>query len=379
MEGVKLEKNSSLVSSVDVEALFELAQLYRMRGDFRKAIEKFQHLSKICLKQKNKTLYLECVHYLLRLHSERDETNKIDTLKQKLQDLVIRGQLDLTARTYYTLGMCSAHREQYDMGLECLEKALSMALEKNNKKDILYAVVGLGIIYNHQGKAAKALQEVEKAKVLLQAVEDVSELKLSTQLLEVQALMNLKRDDEAQDVLWSCYEHLRHEKNFFIYLNLLFTMGKTYLAMGDEETAGLYFQLAQSATDPDEMLRFAKHVNKELALIGRSKRPAYDIILNEAKKTLLERDKGEVSFKHRFVVLDLLKAFLRRPGHVYSKEQLVEQVWKQPYDPSVHDNKLYVSIKRLRRMIESDYDKPRYIFRAKQGYYLNKNVRVRIR
>ena len=61
---------------------------------------------------------------------------------------------------------------------------------------------------------------------------------------------------------------------------------------------------------------------------------------------------------------------------IFSKEYLVENVWKQPYDPSVHDNKIYVTIKRLRKLIEPEYDKPKYLFRAKNGYYFNKAVKV---
>lgn len=47
--------------------------------------------------------------------------------------------------------------------------------------------------------------------------------------------------------------------------------------------------------------------------------------------------------------LDLLRLFVLNQGTVYSKEFLVENVWKQPYDPSVHDNKIYVTIKRFEK------------------------------
>lgn len=76
--------------------------------------------------------------------------------------------------------------------------------------------------------------------------------------------------------------------------------------------------------------------------------------------------------------MDLLRLFVQQQGHVFSKEFLVEQVWKQSYDPAVHDNKIYVTIKRLRKMIEPDYDKPKYIFRAKNGYFMNKSAKVLI-
>ena len=92
----------------------------------------------------------------------------------------------------------------------------------------------------------------------------------------------------------------------------------------------------------------------------------------------MERKKGKIDFKNQFILLDMLKLFLRSPGEVYSKEALVKAVWKQEYDPAVHDNKIYVTIKRLRQLIEPDFDKPKYIYRAKNGYYLNRNARISI-
>ena len=74
----------------------------------------------------------------------------------------------------------------------------------------------------------------------------------------------------------------------------------------------------------------------------------------------------------------MLKLFISRQGEVFTKEYLVERVWKQDYNPDVHDNKIYVTIKRLRKMIEPDYDKPKYIFRAKNGYYLNKATKIQL-
>jgi DNA-binding response OmpR family regulator len=93
---------------------------------------------------------------------------------------------------------------------------------------------------------------------------------------------------------------------------------------------------------------------------------------------IIEKSLGKIDFKNQFILLDLLKLFISHQGQIFSKEYLVEQVWKQDYDPEVHDNKIYVTIKRLRKMIEPDYDKPKYIFRAKNGYYLSKNAKVEL-
>jgi DNA-binding response OmpR family regulator len=92
--------------------------------------------------------------------------------------------------------------------------------------------------------------------------------------------------------------------------------------------------------------------------------------------TVTEKKIGKVDFKNQFILLDLLKLFAQNQGRVYSKEFLVENVWKQNYDPAIHDNKIYVTIKRLRKLIEPDYEKPKYIFRAKNGYFMSKGAKI---
>jgi DNA-binding response OmpR family regulator len=102
----------------------------------------------------------------------------------------------------------------------------------------------------------------------------------------------------------------------------------------------------------------------------------FDLVFDSISNSVVERKKGKIDFKNQFILLDMLKLFLRNPGEVYSKEALVKAVWRQDYDPAVHDNKIYVTIKRLRQLIEPDFDKPKYIYRAKNGYYLNRNAKI---
>ena len=83
--------------------------------------------------------------------------------------------------------------------------------------------------------------------------------------------------------------------------------------------------------------------------------------------------------KISFILLEMLKLFLAHPGRVFSKEEFIETIWKQSYNPSVHDNKIYVTIKRLRKVIEPDYNKPKYLFLAKNGYYFSKDVKIQIK
>jgi DNA-binding response OmpR family regulator len=55
----------------------------------------------------------------------------------------------------------------------------------------------------------------------------------------------------------------------------------------------------------------------------------------------------------------LLQFFTRRPGRVYSRDQLLEQVWGD--ETFVEPRTVDVHISRLRAAIEKDKEKPEYI------------------
>ena len=68
--------------------------------------------------------------------------------------------------------------------------------------------------------------------------------------------------------------------------------------------------------------------------------------------------------------------FIKNPGCRFAKEDLALKIWAQEYNPEQHANLVYVSIKRLRTLIEPDFDSPRYILRDRKGYYFNPQASV---
>jgi DNA-binding winged helix-turn-helix (wHTH) protein len=189
-------------------------------------------------------------------------------------------------------------------------------------------------------------------------------------------LCSLKRYDEAIDIFWKAFESLKNQKNMYTYVSLLFAMAYTYAESGENDLAKTYMRLAHQMADPNNFVFLLRKITELSKKISGKNEENYDIVFSSASNSVVERKKGKIDFKNQFILLDMLKLFLRSPGEVYSKEALVKAVWKQEYDPSVHDNKIYVTIKRLRQLIEPDFDKPKYIYRAKNGYYLNRNARV---
>jgi tetratricopeptide (TPR) repeat protein len=360
-----------------LERILEVGKLYFDRGDFSIAEERLKEAAEGFQETREFSLYLQCQNMLLRIYAERGDLERINQIKEKLQDLVLREGFELSAKTYYTLALCASYKDQQDMALDYLQKSLAIALSTDNKNDICYAIFGIATVYFQKDRLSESLKEIYNLQVFFQVL-DLPELKLSSQILNAKILRKMKKYDQALEVLWHCYDVLKVTKNLYMYVHLLFTMGLTYFEAGDKDLSKLYLNLAAKSVDSENMFYLAKAIQKYVDKLGGENNQAYDLVFDFKNNAVIERKIGKIDFKNQFILLDLLRLFVQGQGQIYSKEYLVEHVWKQIYDPAVHDNKIYVTIKRLRKMIEPDYEKPKYIFRARNGYYMNKSARVLI-
>jgi tetratricopeptide (TPR) repeat protein len=357
------------------EATMELAKLYYERCDFGVAIEKFKEASEGFFAERDFEKYLQCQNSLLRMFAEKGDQESIRVTKERLQDLVLKEGFELNAKTYYSLGICALYKAQHDIAIDYFQKSLSLALANDDKESICYAIYVLAVTYYGLDRLHDALKEIYNLQVFFQVL-DLPELKLSSHLLNGLILRKMKKFDQALEIFWECYDHMRTNKNMFIYLGLLRHLGMTYKDAGEFDMARLYLRLAKKSIDPTSLTMMAQSVDALLAELGETGSDDFDLIFDATSNLVTEKKKGRIDFKNQFILLDMLRLFMKQPGMVYSKELLVKQVWKQDYDPIVHDNKIYVTIKRLRKLIEPDYDKPKYIFRAKNGYYLNKTAKI---
>lgn len=359
------------------ENLLEMGKLYSERGDLLMAMPKLTEAAQIFFRKKDYRGYLECQNALLRIYVEREQFEDILKTKEILQDLVLKEGFELNARTYYILAICESYKSQFDGALEYFQKSLALALATDNKRDICYAIHGIAICYKDLGKYADALKEIYNLQVFFQVL-DVPEVKISSQILNAVILNELKKHDQALELLWQTLDLLKTNKYLTAQINVFYRMGQTYVLMGEKDLARTHFKLCARSIDSQNLVRMSRAVNAALADLGGDGATNYDLIFELENHAIVEKKLGRVDFKNQFILMDLLKLFVKNQGQVYSKEFLVENVWRQAYDPSVHDNKIYVTIKRLRKMIEPDYEKPKYIFRAKNGYFMNKSAKVLI-
>jgi tetratricopeptide (TPR) repeat protein len=364
---------------MQAERVLEMGKLNCDRGDYASAIPLLKEAAVAFYSEKNFPQYLKCQNFLLRVYAEMDRPEDIQSTKESLQDLVMKEGFELNAKTYYTLAACASLRDQNALALDYGQKALALGLANDSKEDICHAIFIIARTYStpEYQRYSDALKEIYNLQVFFQ-VYDLPDLKASTQILNAHILHQMKRYEEAIEVAWKAYDDLKNSKSLALATYLLILMGAIYIDLGEKDMARMYLNLAQKSLDPKNQVRLNRMVQGYADKLGREVDQNVDLFFDEISHSVTEKKLGKIDFKNQFILLDLLRLFVLNQGTVYSKEFLVENVWKQSYDPAVHDNKIYVTIKRLRKMIEPDYEKPKYIFRAKNGYYMNKSARIHL-
>lgn len=355
----------------------ELARLYKDRGDFDVAISKFQSLSKYHFENKDYSKYLFFLNELICMYAEREEIVQIQSIKERIQDLHMIEGVKPTAYAYYILGTCAFHKARYDSALDFFQKALSISLKNEDKTDMCYTISGLVNVYVQLGKLPEALQEIHNLKVFFQVL-DLPDLQITMQTLNAFILCKLNQGEKALEVLDNCLENSKRSKKQYHYLQLLYVKGIAYQTLNNRELSKCYLQLLRKSIDIKNHKRLLKNTEAKLSEIGVSSHEEFDLEFDISSNSVIEKNIGKIDFNNQFILLDLLHLFIKSPGEVFSKENIVKKIWNQDYSASIHDNKIYVTIKRLRKMIEPDFNKPKYIFRAKTGYYFNKQSRVRL-
>ncbi|MES2857453.1 MAG: tetratricopeptide repeat protein, partial [Bdellovibrionota bacterium] len=303
----------SQVSISQNDALYELGRLHQARCDFGIAITKYQAASDGYFEEKNLEFYLKCQNHLLAIFAQREDAENIRLTKERLQDLVLKEGFELSSKTYYTLGICASLKGQYDVGIDYYQKSLAIALANDDKYDICHAIHGLAYSYYSLDRLSEAMKEIYNLQVFFQVI-DLPEVKLASQMLNGQILRKLGKYEQALEILWSCYDLVRDQKSMVMYLSLLYGMAITYKDSGELDMARMYLKLAKKSSDPENLRYLCRHIDMQIAELGGSSEEDFDLIFDPISNAVTEKKKGRVDFKNQFILLDMLRLFMKQPG-----------------------------------------------------------------
>ena len=398
--------------------LFELGKARSLSGNFIGAIRLIEQASTLYFNQKKYENYIDTLCILLRIYKELSEIEKIQQIKEELRALSWEQDINLHARVHYILGQCALHTEHTYEAQEEFEKSLRKAKEMLKKSEdatekieaqfeILYPTFGLATLDIQKENVVEALEKIHRIKDKIQYLNEIekndSELRkqlresdnihsirdflkktstlrekfsLNTEFLYVNTLRFKKMYLEAEKHLWYCYENMQNSKDLHTIVTFFYYLGKNYMDIQNHEQAHIFLNLAKKSIDVNNFKHLYSHIETCLKQLEEIKGSDYDLVVNLRNNSIIERHKGKVAFKSQYILMDLFKIFLNKPGTVYTKEQIAKELWREKYEPEIHNNKIYVTIKRLRELMEPNCQNPTYIFRNKDGYYFNKSAKI---
>ncbi|TVQ77477.1 MAG: helix-turn-helix domain-containing protein [Bradymonadales bacterium] len=212
------------------------------------------------------------------------------------------------------------------------------------------ALMGMGLIRMNSGQAREALAFFRRAQGLCSEMQEGKERKLS-QLLVALCLLELGNRKDAEAIL-----EAQPEPEGFVSLNH-FVRTLANLKPGSDEGRTSHEQSFTSqilkicGIKKQEL--WEVHTNKAgLQLLDRepSAKPACKLYWNHSRNTLKLKASEELSLADRPAVEQLLLFLMSRPNEFFSKEELIGIVWKEKYNPLVHDSRIYTTVRRARQL-----------------------------
>lgn len=364
-----------MLSQLEIaETFFELGSLYIDKGDLLKAEPRFKQAADVFLKLNSFKEYLRCQNKLFRVLVEMGRSKEVEVLNSQLNYQITENDIQESASLQYTRALFHFYGKNLVECERCLDESLRLALQDDSKEDICNALFGQARLYFIQGHQEKAEKKIKNLKIFFDVIQ-IPDIQVATQFLMTEIQMKQGLYNKALDLIWKCHDILKSNPNPFFRSYLFVNFALCYFNLGNNDLSKHHLKLARQAINENEHINSLRMLQRAEKIIGGNE-PEYDLIINKNTSTVKERQLGEIAVKNQFILLEMLNLFVASQGQTFTKSDLAKKIWDQEYDPGVHDNKIYVTIKRLRQLIEPQIDQPKYIFRSRGGYYLDKSAKV---
>ena len=409
---------------------FDIGSLLLQNGNFTKSLPHLKKAMSLFLEKQHFQGYLLCYNMIIQILTECGDRESFNKLKQEVEECCKNYNLSNTSRVL----TCSAYYNIYvekdmDQAKKDLDEARNIVLNayENSKKDedrlkniavqieFISCLYFYSIYYYQNQENEKCSRELENVTMLLEDLfkqktdielersktDNIQQLQTYNTILQtlnfytnhiqgiqiavkyMKANIELysKNYEKSQKYLWEIYKDVNKTSYGFFTPYIFTSIAWNHIELNNKKEARMFVKLAEKHTTEDRknLMLFINKTKQKLELAQKENKQDYDIIFDLRDHTLVEKEKGCIELKNQFILMDLLKLFLKNQGCSYSKTDIVEKIWKQDYLPEIHDNKIYVTIKRLREIIEINSCKPKYICRNNSGYFFAKRAKVLIK
>jgi len=358
------------------QAYYRLAKVFYDKADFEKAEEYFlQSLERTELPQDSFAVF-KIYGFLIRIYSEglnEVEANKCIAKSAEVLEKVVTTLPTLTAEYFYNLGVVATYKGDFPDAHKNFQQSYRKAQMENEPELMAKSLYALSTNSYNMTQFTDALASLTQLNELLNILKK-GYLKGSMHLLWGNTLRELGQHAEAMGHYETALKLLHAKRCWNMHNYVLLNKGAALKKMGEFSKALLLFNLALQSTDDDNFRRLKQLILAEVEDVNDS---SVDLYLDRHNRVIHEKSLGVIDFKHRFVLLEILFLLAQTPGTYYNKEDLAKMIWKDEYNPLIHDKLIYTSISRLRKLIEPKNGKRQYILRGKDGYTFNPRVNAR--
>jgi tetratricopeptide (TPR) repeat protein len=362
------------------KAFYQLGKLHYDKADLNEA-EGYFVKSLECTERPRDTFSIfKILGFLIRIASEKLEDEKAQyyiAQSEKLVDDLAQILGSLNAEYFYNVGIIKNYSGNFEEARQNFELCYKRSKEENEPDLLAKCLLALAINCYNKRDFDGALDYLGQLGQLLKIIKK-SYLSGAMYLFSAKIYLELDMFDNALKYFKYANQTLQNKKCWNLYGYILLGKGTVFKRSGDFEKAALYYQLARESVEPTTFKRLSHLIEMEIEDVNDS---SVDIYLDRTNRLIKERDLGVIDFKHRFVLLEILFLLAKNSGTYFDKEQLARMVWKDEYNPLIHDKLIYTSVSRLRKLIEpKTHDKSerrKYIIRGKDGYTFNPSVKIR--
>jgi len=361
-------------------AFYQLGKIHYDKSDLLEAEANFEKALSCASQPKDLFSVLKMLGFLIRINSEKLNDDRAQSYIIKAEEsLELLGQTlgSLNAEYFYNAGIISNYRGDFVAAKENFNLAYKKSKESNEPDLLAKTLLALATNAYNRSEYDEALDLLGQLNQLLTII-NKDYLSGAMYMFSAKVYLELSQTDNALKFFKEANNILHRKKCWNLYGYILLGKGTVYKKAGDFDRALLFFQLALESIDTSVFKRLARLIREEIEDVNDS---SVDIYLDRTNRKVKERNLGTIDFKHRFVLLEILFLLAKNPGAYFDKEQLARMIWKDEYNPLIHDKLIYTSVSRLRKLIEptkSDkIGKRKYIIRGKDGYTFNPHVKIR--
>lgn len=359
----------------DSNFYLDYARKAYMGADFRKSCEILTGLKP----QVQGREWLVVQQHLVACHRELMQIKEINVIFNEVNDSLHSLPQELHSKSYYILSACASSLGNNKAVQEFSDKAISLALMSDHREDLQHALFSAIMVSGGLGDYERAMRDLEKLELLLRQ-SPKADITASVLLVKIKFAIRQRNFAQAEELCWMAYDFMK-VSGFYIFIPMILcNLAYIQIEQKSFSKAEAFVNLAAKGFTAEShpfLFTFLKGESEKLAKL----RPqmTHDLEIELDRRIIRESTLGLVDFKNQHTLLDLALLLIRNPDQIFGKEELVEKVWKQSYRPQTHDNLIYVTVRRLRELLEPDIQSPRYILKNRQGYFFNPQAKIIIK